>query len=196
MGKVLKMKNIAFDLDGVLCDSYPAFRKDFWIKYAYDIYLEQNRYEIVIPNALKNIIIKNIRDILVKYNDYIYPYPETYETLLSIYVETMKPITIITAREKDFLANTTKKWCQDNLRIPFELHFCDAHKKKYLLKSFDQKIDYWVDDRLAIANDMSSIMDIVFLMNRRWNIERGVKKNVVRIDTLDEILPWIMEADG
>ena len=187
---------IGFDLDGVLCDFYEAVRLRILEKTKYDMGNEIRTYKLTCPKLTDKQMSKIIKETIYDYES-IQPYPNIKKILSSFVLMTNEPIHIITSRFKSTKSVTTA-WLDKNLRlnkdtakleedivIPYDVHFVPSSDKRYFLDFND--FTFFVEDRLRTANQCFS-QDIVFLINRPWNMGREVNRKVIRVDSLDEVL--------
>jgi len=188
---------IAFDLDGVIADTYLDIRSEILRRFGHDIQPGQNQHAIHVPGTSEEAVSKAVRDSLLSLN--APPHIWTPEALHQIHQLTSAPIMIATARacgkEDLVLKAYTLAWCKRHIPAPFALYFRSSREKKDLL--IDLGIRYWVDDRLMAANHIAPFVQRVFLVNRQWNLGRDTMPNVERVDDLRPVAEFIRrEASG
>ena len=183
---------IAFDLDGVIAESYPAIRKDLFDRYGHDIEPTQTTYDIKVPEISADEVTRSIRECLFRDSGAILPYPKVTEALWEICRMTALPISIITARDKELMTVTWNWVWRNNKRLPICLYFFPCKEKVQVMKNL--KVDAWVDDRLATANEAAEGIKTVFLVNRKWNIGRPTLSNVYRVDDLSRVTSFVKGA--
>jgi 5'(3')-deoxyribonucleotidase len=174
---------IAFDIDGVLADTYNAINKVIKEKYNYDTNGKVRTHQIEVPGVEYKDILKIVYNVLGDI-DSISPYEEAKEYLPKIY-ELYGYVTFITARNIQFY-NTTKKWLK--LHFPmikkFNLVFERSSNKHHVVR--EKEVCFMVDDRIKVVNSLPSHVT-GFLVNRQWNQDREINPNVVRVNSLKEI---------
>lgn len=190
------MYNIAFDLDGVICDTETVYWKYILEKYNHDIRSIQppaRRYEIEIPGVpLESVHIEVTRKCIRDTDTFgfIKLFPYVYDTLNFIHAVNGCPINIITARNP-IIKEATETYLKRMFPgINFRIYFKDCHEKIDILKEINTKI--FVEDRYKtvceLVENNSDFIQTVFLVNRPWNEGRPVPFGVNRINHLYEIL--------
>jgi len=178
---------IAFDLDGTLADSYPAFRKGILTRTGWDCH-PLTRHSVHPPEVSESEVGRMIADILLEYNRTILPYNEIPKALKKIHAIIKKPIMIVTARQ-EALRDCTEDWYRRNLPVPVDLNFVQSMKKRDFL--VEKKIKIWVDDRLLTANHISKEIETVFLLDRIWNQRRRTQPGIIRAKNLNRIAEYM-----
>lgn len=183
---------IAFDLDGVIANTYPILREGFFNLYGIDIH-PCNTYSIIdkLKENDKDKFYKDVREILEFYSQQIYPYSKSVEFLKEIYNKTRNPILIVTARDCS-LYESTHGWLLKNLTVPYELFMVNEEwKKHYLLY---RGVRYWCEDRLKQANYIGQGRTKVLLMNRIWNLNRETNENTIRVNDFEEVFKLLCDS--
>jgi uncharacterized HAD superfamily protein len=177
------LKNIGFDLDGVLARTDQILREEILNEFQFDIH-PINQYMINIPGLSPNEFKLFVRKVLKRTSPDILPYNDTVEIIEKIYNKTQKPITIITARDFS-VCEETHAWCRKWLTVPYSLHFRSSFEKKYVMLYYG--IGYYLDDKLDTLVDLSNCTSIkCMLMNRSWNQTENGLENIIRVNNLTE----------
>jgi len=194
------MKNkIAFDLDGVISDTYSVYRLEFIKLYNIDIAKHPKykitTYKIFLPNVSDKDISYTIFKVITQYWEEIHPYPDAVEALNLFYNYYKKPIEIVTARKysrQEEVCDATYAWLNKNFpNIKFNVCFAGHDEKTKFLK--ENKFNIFVEDRLRNANRISNQIDKVYLINRMWNLGRRENDNVERVKSLKEAIGKIVK---
>ena len=190
------MNNIAFDFDGVICESYNIFRGHFWDMFGHAIAKEADHH--VYEMTLSEDPMYEPwwwREIPVAIAKYQHICPPVNGSLVALHKISRDfhgvPIQIITAREpSDAVKQVTYLWCDLNFTFDYEITFCSTSEDKLAIMK-EKNIEYYVDDRFKTAVELAPIMKRSYLFNAPWNIrDDKLPANVKRIDSL-----WEMRAD-
>ncbi|MEM3452129.1 MAG: hypothetical protein QW835_00685 [Candidatus Hadarchaeum sp.] len=175
---------IGFDIDGVLADSFFLVREMAKTDFGVDLLNHLNGYHISVP-GLSTVQVKlYYRTILQFYYKRISPYPDAIDLMRQF---KNRKVNLITSRQPS-LRKETERWLRENLKINnYQLFFSERKIEEVLTLG----LKFFVEDRLATANDLAGVLELVFLPNRPWNIGRETAKNVVRIDSLLEIKNYV-----
>jgi len=183
--------NIAYDFDGVLCNSTPAFHLFWKEKYGWDIWdCGQPSFNLPLPADydMKNIH-SDIKEALNKFQHYCLPYSFAMEMMREFAREYNEQPIIITARPQ---GNTgvTDEWLKHWLGIPFTLVHCEGHGSKAEVVA-EYGIKYYVEDRFRTVNQLTSC-EKVFMPDRPWNTGRTPQDFVLRVNNLVDVWDYIM----
>ncbi|OQB41700.1 MAG: 5' nucleotidase, deoxy (Pyrimidine), cytosolic type C protein (NT5C) [candidate division CPR1 bacterium ADurb.Bin160] len=174
---------IAFDLDGVVADSFQQIRKRILEMKNFDILENLNSYSLVSQKLDYDESQKIIYDVIIKENRHIKMYPEAKDVLTELYEATNEPICFVTARPKE-AKRATKRWLDRNLNVPYNIFFSTPEKKeKYLIEG---GFKFFVEDRAETVNKCEK-MKINFLITRPWNETQKTNTNVIRVNNLNEV---------
>jgi hypothetical protein len=190
----------AFDLDGVVMDSYEIFRRYFMNKYHVDIGYNgsgnHSRFSFrascpAIPSDSE--CGEDVADALMLFHDEIQPIPHSIHALQSIYQFFGQPLIFITARESygQMIMDKTRMWLDRHLvGVPYEIHF--SYEKLNFLRN--NWVTHYVDDRFKYADELAPSVDRYFMINSDWNAGREpLSTNVTRIDNLIEMFDHILQ---
>ena len=181
------MIKIAFDLDGVVINTFPLLRQLFIDHWSHDI-TPHKQFEFTIPGKTKeetnNLWFNNLEDIT--YNSP--PLDNSILYLTQIYSINRLPLIFITARAKKQLKRCTKTWLKKYLGdIPFKVIHIKGKYKIKVLKTLG--IKYFVDDRFRTINQITPHIVKAYLYDQSWNTGRRAKHpNIKRIKSLKEIV--------
>jgi phosphoglycolate phosphatase-like HAD superfamily hydrolase len=190
----------AFDLDGVVMDSYEIFRKFFMQKYLVDIGYNGSGNHRCFNFMASCPEIKSdkqceqdVTDALILFHDEILPIPHSIRALQAIWHFFERPLIFITAREfyGTMIMDKTRKWLDDYLEgTPYEIHF--SYEKVQFLR--DHGVTHYVDDRFKYADELAPNVERYFMINSDWNFGRDpFAGNVTRIDNLLEMFHHILQ---
>lgn len=189
----------AFDLDGVVMDSYEIFREFFMHKYFVDIGCNGSGNHNVFDFRKSCPDIKSdeecmqdVKDALILFHDRMLPIPYAIDALQSIWYLFKRPLIFITAREfyGQIIMDKTHRWLDDHLEgVPYEVHF--SFEKTKFLK--ERGITHYVDDRFKYADELAPYVDRYFMLNSDWNAGREpTSPNITRISNLIEMFDHIL----
>lgn len=186
---------IAFDIDGVVADSFSVFRSHIWRDFGYWIGIPGS-YRIEVPGVPYSFLQDYYRAMLTHHQDAVRPYPEANEVLSAIVEWTGQPVHFVTARHPDTL-EATEDWIRKNLpdirayRLIFRP---SAGKTEWLIQN---RVQFFVEDRLWTAKAVAETGRVkVFLVSRAWNLGRLAHEAVVRIENLKQIKIPLTEEDN
>jgi len=181
---------IAFDLDGVIVDTYEVMRKRLLEKFGVNFPKETHTsFNFDIPDVDPKEIQKCIDDIMVHDTISAKPLGNSIEVLKKIYYDYNLPIVIITARphiSKDNTVAWLKRYLEDT---PFKLFVTQNGKKNFYIAV--NNIRFFVDDRYKTCHEVSPIVEKVFLFDSPWNQRTIKEKNIIRIKKLNEVFKYI-----
>lgn len=195
---------IAFDFDGVICDSHNAFRGHFWDIFGYNIptFSDLKTYSLGIEHCefYEPWWWKEIPVALARYQHICPPIHNSIEALEAIskqpYIED-EEIVIITARENaDAVRQVTNLWCHLNFNFNFDIHYCGTPEGKYEIFQ-DLGIEYYVDDRFKTCQEIIDFpsMKVAFMFNAPYNKDYGdresLKSRVYRIESLWDMKKYL-----
>lgn len=172
---------IAFDIDGVVCDTHTPFRK--YIVSRFGIEDDPTKYFLDIPGKTDREIHSIINSFILENYDLFKPYPDAIIGLKKFSKYLDKPLTFITARNK-ILNDCTRKMIKKFIPgIEFNIINSEEHNKG---KDVGKRM-YYVDDQYENLHTLTSLK-MGFLMNRSWNKETPISSpNIVRVNTLIEV---------
>jgi len=174
---------IAFDIDGVVADTYKSIRKRIIDDYSYDIEGNVSKHEIVVPNVDRKEVLNRIYNTM-EYS-VIDPCDNAVDSLTKVYKMIGEEITFLTARPH-FLVDTTYKWLDKIIpNIKYKIIFAQSSQKYKFLDKYGFK--FMVDDRIKVINSIPNRMT-GFLVNREWNANRETNDNVIRVNSLKEVV--------
>jgi len=188
------MIKIAFDLDGVVIDTFSLLRQLFIDHWSHDIN-PHKRFEFTVPGRteeeVSNLWYNNLEDIT--YNSL--PLNNSILYLTQIYNNKL-PLVFITARNKKKLTDCTEAWLAKYLGdIPFKVFYIKDKYKVKVLKAL--KIQYFVDDRFRTVNQVAPHIKKAYLFNHSWNLGRRAKHpNIERITSLGKIVDDLYTLKG
>lgn len=157
---------IGLDIDGVVADSFPVFRRELNKHFGKDIF-EINSYDM---SKLYNIPADDLNSFFVTNMEYLFLAPNPKEGVVETIQEWLKAghqIVYVTARKKGEEERITQKWF-DRYEIPREKTvFVGSNSKTIAIKEFS--LDVFVDDFLSNAVEISELGVPVFLMDAPYN---------------------------
>jgi hypothetical protein len=181
---------IAFDFDGVICDTHHIFRGHFWDRFGVNCQKESEQVTYEIDLNLNDYYEPwwwdEIPVAITKYQHICAPFKGAIKAIREMYFNYDMPyVKIITAREpSNAVMGVTQLWCRRNFNFPYDISFCSSSDEKAdIMKKLD--IRYFVDDRFKTAQELAPNLKYSYLLNRTWNVrETPLHPNVERIDTL------------
>jgi hypothetical protein len=185
---------IAYDFDGVLCNTMPAFHQFWFEKYNWNIWEGEARtFLMPMPEDydFKNINT-DIQEALNMYQAYLHPHAYAMEMVREMARQFNEQPIIVTARaavNKD----ATDAWLKFHLGIPYTLYCIGGDTgegKPEVLAGMH--IRYFVEDRFKTVNNIKSC-ETVFMPSRPWNTGRTPLDHVVRVNNLIEVWDYIMQ---
>jgi uncharacterized HAD superfamily protein len=182
---------IAFDIDGVLADTYSIIIDEIFKACGYDATKRENStWRIEIPPGYPSFDLeKAIRQALYRVDE-INPYKCAKIIIPEIYKILKEPIIFITARKED-VKKATCDWIEKHFStIDYKVIFTS----KKLEPLFENNIDIFVEDRLKTANFLSRFMKKMYLVNRNYNMGRFTDPRIIRIGDLT-CLPEIIKKE-
>lgn len=185
------MNLVSFDFDGCICDIYSIVRKHSIKRFDFDPFEYQTSHEIKIPFLNREKTSEFIIDISANNTHEALPYKNAKEGLTLFYNRFNKiPLTIITARRPDERA-IVEQWLNNYFpEINFNVIMAGTtHKTSFI----ENKFSYMVEDKYSSALEISEIVKKCFLINRSWNLNREINKNILRCtDILDVYNNYIL----
>jgi uncharacterized HAD superfamily protein len=191
---------IAYDFDGVLCDTMPAFHQFWREKYNHEIRdFTSSTFEMNLQDGydLKDIY-KDITDAINTYQPYLQPYAFALELVREFARQYNEQPIIITARRAES-REVTSSWLKAYLGIPFTLMIvgeagtASGANKPEILAGLGVK--YFVEDRFKTCNSIKSC-ERVFMPDRSWNWNRTPLDHVVRVNNLLDVWDYIEGGEG
>lgn len=193
---------IAFDFDGVICNSYDVFRGHFYDVYGYDMGSAEEhhcfKFNIPYEDYWKEIPVA-----ITRYQHIMPGIQDSINTLIAYYEQIKTPIHIITAREpSQAVMQVTHKWLKKHLKVPYTCDFLSSSKAK---KDFilQHEIQYFVDDRRKTCINLSEVVDYCFMFKQPWNDQKyrndKLPENVLRIGSIYTALrnvKWLEDKHG
>ncbi len=178
-------KLIAFDLDGVIINSYPQFRKLFLKYFDFDI-TPQKTFDFNIPKHLANKLEVNrlwrshLEEITLNSN--IIP-----DSILVNRFLKHGRLFFITARPESCMGYL-KKYLRGKLRHDqFDIIMDNSDGKLDTIKKY--KLKFFVDDRFSTCVKVSPYVENVFLFNQTWNRNREIiPKNMTRVYSMCDVI--------
>lgn len=179
---------IAFDMDGVLCQTENILREEILNHFKFDINPLES-YGLNIPGLNSEDITQFVRLTLDKLSPDISPFSDTIKILNKFHKTTGQPTIIITARDKS-LSYKTHMWCQQWLETPYQLYFCGPIEKRYLMLYLSVK--WYIDDHPETILDICENTSInAYLMDKTYNKDCKLPKNSCRCRNLTEFYNMI-----
>lgn len=180
---------VAYDLDGVIADSYTAFRARCIAKFDHDPLLGHNRYEIVIPGLSHQEMHDLYMEVFAE-NDLVMPFPDYLFLLKALQEEKIEKLLILTARPAEY-AEITKRWLYSVDLLSPTNDRCvfiqtRSSQKAQVLKELGPA--YFVEDRARTASQVGDVGIKSYLINRPWNIDRPIHPKVIRVDSIQQII--------
>jgi uncharacterized HAD superfamily protein len=198
MKKTFKTK-IAYDFDGVLCSTMPAFHQYWKEKYNWKIFDHEkgNRsFEMPMPEDYNfKFISKDIEEAINKFQSFLYPHAYAMELVREMANNFNEQPIIITARNaanKD----VTDAWLKRYLGIPYVLYLVGGdtgENKPKLIEGLGVK--YFVEDRFKTVNSIKSCRK-VFMPDRPWNGNRKPNKHVLRVRNLIDVWGYVASEES
>jgi len=194
------MLKVAFDMDGVIADFRYVFKLEVLKKYGHDIDRPTRRggkitHRLAVPDVDDKSINNMIYNVIANLSKEIYPYNDVKEALTLFYSYYDRPVTIVTARDKDKegVKDATELWLKTHFpEIEFEVVYARHKDKAIYLK--ENKYDSFVEDRLKNANAIADVVRRVFLVDRIWNLGRDTKPSVIRVNSLRQAVLAILNG--
>lgn len=180
---------IATDLDDIIVDFEKLLRDEILSRTGYDISHNREKYYIDIP-GMTNAEAKELIDDIVQHHSHMADeIPGAIDAFAEIHKIIGRDILIITARESE-MRMATINWLRQHVgsRFPYEVRFTE-HKSKNGF--FDKDTRFFVDDHPYFVNEAAKVLEHVFLMDKGWNQNLTLRKNVTRIKNLDAILHFL-----
>jgi uncharacterized HAD superfamily protein len=190
---------IAYDFDGVLCDTMPAFIQYWQEKYSWTIWEHTtNTFNMPLPEDYDySKIHGDIVEAVNLYQPYLQPYAFAMEMVREIAREYNEQPIIITARRPENV-EVTRSWLKAYLGIPFTL-ISTGEKGKGSGENkpdviAEHKIQYFVEDRFKTCNSIKSC-DAIFMPDRPWNWDRTPLDHVIRVNNLLDVWDYIKREE-
>jgi len=184
----LLSSQIGYDMDGVLCDTMPAFQQ-YWL----------DNYDHIIDNTTlrgfeipfgENYNFKNLhKDIIAAINmfqPYLYPHAYALELVREIGTKLNQVPIIITARHRENY-DVTVAWLDHWLAYPYEL-IMSGNKAKADVISEQEGMLYFVEDRYKTVHSVAPVCEKVYMPRRTWNQGRELlRDNIYEVNNLIEV---------
>lgn len=179
---------IAYDLDGVVIDTYELIRQCLLDEYGINFKKEEHKqYRFEIPGVSDLEAHRVIADYLQIHWPKAKPIPGSLWAIKQIHRITKEKPIFITARALDTFS-TTNQWLTKHLGIgvPFTIHMTTFDPKHKIVESIG--VDWFVEDRYKEANECAPFVKKMFLYNSPWNENRALLyNNIQRINNLNDI---------
>jgi uncharacterized HAD superfamily protein len=173
------MKSIGIDLDGVVFDTWPFLVKEFNKKF--DLQKEPKGNEFFLERVF-GLTKSKVNKILKQIDFTAVPVIEdAIEVINGFYKEDYK-ISFITSRDPIHKVPTRRNL--ERLGIKFH-HLLFQSNKVPAAKRY--KIRFYIDDDNSIINKMAESGVYSFLYSHDYNIDREVRKEVIRVHNWNEI---------
>lgn len=186
------LNTIAYDFDGVICDTMPAFEQHWFTKYDWLI-PQSDSWEIGMPEGYDyKHIVDDISEAHQLYQSYLYPHTFACESIRHIANQLQESPIIITARRRED-REVTEAWLKHWLGIPYTMYVTSGKRKDDIVKSM--KIRYFVEDRFKVATEVGEVCDTCFMPNRPWNAGRSTTSRVTRINDLVNIIDTVLNVE-
>lgn len=180
---------VAYDLDGVIADSYTAFRARCIAKLDYDPLLSHDQYKITIPGLSDQEMHDLYMEVFAE-GDLVMPFPDYLFLLKALQDNKIERLLVLTARPKEYAKQTERwLWSVDLLSPLSDRCFfiqTRSSKKADILR--DHSPAYFVEDRARTASQVADAGIKSYLVNRHWNINRPVHPKVIRVDSIQQII--------
>lgn|SRR5574343_368837 len=190
------MSFVGYDLDGVIADSYSAFRARCISKLNHDPLIGHDEYMVAIPGLSYEEVHDLYMEVFAE-GDLIIPFPDYLFLLDAMRRDKIERLLILTARPQEF-AKQIEKWLWSvGLLAPLNdrcfFMQTTSSKKAEILKSMG--VGYFVEDRARTASHIADMGVKSYLVNRPWNASRPVHPRVIRVDSIQQVIelehgPW------
>lgn len=180
---------IAFDIDGVICNSYSIFEK--YAKLMWPGKKIGNRtFQVVIPGVDYSKIVSLYREVVEDHSDEMLPEFEAKEGLQSFYEFLNEPLILITSRQNSFsMRKSTERWLDTHIQIPYRLLMIED--KLPVIRHYN--LSYMIEDRYKTAHQLATANVCSFLVTRPWNDRRMVMlPNVIRVRSIQDAFDVFM----
>jgi beta-phosphoglucomutase-like phosphatase (HAD superfamily) len=187
---------IAYDFDGVLCNTMPAFQQYWQEKYSFRISANaQTEFAMPMPEGYDERGIGNdIEEAINLYQGYLQPFSFAMEMVREFAREYNEQPIIITARRKVNI-EATDTWLKHYLGIPFTLVAVTGHSKKAEIVGPEWGIAHYVEDRYRTVNELAATGVKVFMPERKWNMGRPLHDSVVVVNNLLDVWDYIKKHE-
>lgn len=186
------LNTIAYDFDGVLCDTFPAFEQHWFTKYNYLIPQSSSWYMGMPEDYDEKNMHDDILEAHQQYQAHLYPHAFSMESVRHMANQLQESPIIITARKEDS-KEVTEAWLKHWLGIPYTLYMTAGSRKDDMVKSL--KIRYFVEDRFKVANEIGEVCETCFMPKRPWNVGRQPTERVTRINDLVNIIDTVLNVE-
>lgn len=180
---------IAFDIDGVFADLRALLNMKSMN--VFDVLFDDHLHDddVRISSLSEKDMINFIIECIKNYSRELLPYPGTIQFFKKFQKLTNEPIQFVTGRS--IITQTTQWLDYYLLNTPYKVEFIKWDKKAQWLHDNDFSI--FVEDKLETANMVAEKIDVVFLMNRSWNVGKS-NWNVIHVDDLNEVYDLIKKS--
>jgi hypothetical protein len=169
----MKRLNVKFDLDGVLADFIGHF-KDFMMKRCYRVETTDNFHFDIYPKIDPIKISSFIVEASSEWSN-IAPMPGARNLLTQLYIDTVSPIDIITARSLDISTETILLAQKIGMGVPVRVSFAPSEEKYVYMDN----ANVFVEDRRKTAIDLARKGFCVIMPDRNYNKISGRDKGMV-----------------
>lgn len=184
----LVSSQIGYDIDGVLCDTMPAFIQYWKENYDWDIDDITSRvFEMPMPPDYN---FKDIHfDIITAINTfqpYLYPHAYAMELVREIGNKLNQVPILITARHEDN-EEVTRRWLNHWLSYPYDLVMAGGKSKADIIAECEGML-YFVEDRYKAVHSIAPVCEKVYMPRRAWNEGRELtRENIVPVNNLIDV---------
>ena len=175
---------IATDFDDVIIDLDTFLRAELERRTGHS-FPDRSKYYVDIPGMTSDEVGQLVGQILEEKTEIMNPIKGTIEALEKIHKLIQKEILIVTARESK-LEKVTKNWLSKHVgnKFPYTIKFTNRKSK---IDFFNKDTRFFIDDHPFFANDSSKVLEHVFLLDKPWNQNIYLRKNVSRIKTVETV---------
>jgi uncharacterized protein len=186
---------IAFDIDGVVADTFRSFvllaEKDYGIKIIYEEITEYEFWKILeIDEEIAHAIIRRLIEKPVEVG--IKPIPGAADVLLKLIKSA--PLKFVTARPE---ADSILTWMIEVMGLPGHeniiLEATGDHESKasFLVR---ENVKYFVEDRLETCYLLQDASVVPILFDQPWNRKPNAFKRAKTWDEIASLIDWSKEA--
>jgi uncharacterized HAD superfamily protein len=180
---------IGVDIDGTICDWHIVAANLIAMECNLPIDEIYDRLRDGVPDWLED----RFKDIASRKAPYEYCPPYTDAKLyLNMLDKLGYPIFYITHRAEE-MRYVTESWLDEN-RFPryLDIYYTDGKSKVDYAKELE--LDFFVEDRLSVAEELVDVVPEVMLITRPWNEFKNSEKPILRCSNWFEIYDEITET--
>lgn len=190
----MKKTNIGIDIDGVIfdfCNNFKEFANEYHQIPINRMQKQPTKWELYEEWGMDKKQFLEIFEDGVK-SDHIFAKGNLLQPTIPRFFQTLRTkqigIHLISARNvfhcEERILKNTKEWLYKN-DIPFDSLILDDKKEKYV---HQLGLDFFIEDNIPNAEKIKQVgCSKVFLLNQTWNENYGVKEDIIRIQTLEDI---------